>query len=385
MNGSRHEAITHVLALIAVAVILILAAAVVASSVSKPSRNSQTAAVNSAGVPIPTPNPLIKPLTEEERKTAIEKKCEELKPKGLTPDLKQEFTGNTTEDHMCVAVIHEFGTPKCVGKQSEVIWDFKGKGTIVSRAAPDLPMGICKTKFCDITGKCGPERSLAAGQTVTEWAEDPGIFSNLKPAEQQLISAGLDKASADILNRSLTAEAKDLDYQIADAIKARDDVQQALSRYAQGCVSLECRDERNAVAADLESKQQAVAALEEQKDRLAFAATRITGTPPDNNDDTGGGPGTRDDIFSGLGGFGPGGLGGGGGAGGIGQLLQGLMKGMQGQGGQQGGAPPPGNQNPQTPGTCAPQLVCTNNTLYSRNSQCVDVPMQQCPHGCTGN
>src|SRR3989344_6134383 len=47
MNGSRHEAITHVLALVAVAVVLILAAAFIASSVSAPSRSSQTAAVSS--------------------------------------------------------------------------------------------------------------------------------------------------------------------------------------------------------------------------------------------------------------------------------------------------------------------------------------------------
>jgi len=122
-----------------------------------------------------------------------------------------------------------------------------------------------------------------------------------------------------------------------------------------------------------------------QKNRLAAEQKTLVPIPRPNPVPPGTDPGTRDDIFSDLGGFGPGGSGSlGGGAGGIGQLLQGLMKGLGGQQGQ-GGAPPPGNQNPQTPGTCAPQLVCTNNTLYSRNSQCVDVPMQQCPNGCSGN
>ena len=391
MNGSRHEAITHVLALVAVAVVLILAAAFIASSVSAPSRSSQTAvATHSVAspaevpvpIPIPKPNPLIKPLTDEERKTAIEKKCEELKPLGLTGELEQKFTGNTIEGHQCVAIIRKLGKPECVGKESIVMWNFKGTGTIVSRAAPLLPMGICQTKFCDIaTGKCGPERTVAGSQSVTEWAQDPVIFSNLKTSEQQIIASNLDKATADVLNRSLTAEAKDLDYQITDAIKARDDAQQTLARFAEGCVSLECRDERVVVATNLQRTEQELVALETQKDWLAAAKVtlapnvrddKITVPPPP--------PPYNPDTF-------PRDLGGGplGGAGGLGQLLQGLMKGLQGGQQGQGGAPPPGNKNPQTPGTCAPQLVCTNNTLYSRNSQCVDVPMQQCPHGCTGN
>ena len=48
-----------------------------------------------------------------------------------------------------------------------------------------------------------------------------------------------------------------------------------------------------------------------------------------------------------------------------------------------GGQPPPGNQTPKPPGTCsAGQTICQGNTLYSRNSQCVDTPVQYCPYGC---
>ena len=68
---------------------------------------------------------------------------------------------------------------------------------------------------------------------------------------------------------------------------------------------------------------------------------------------------------------------------GLQQLLQGFMKALQGGGGQGGGQPPPGNQNPQAPGTCQPKLLCSNSTLYSRNTQCVDVPVQQCQYGCS--
>ncbi len=63
----------------------------------------------------------------------------------------------------------------------------------------------------------------------------------------------------------------------------------------------------------------------------------------------------------------------------IASMLKGLM------GGSPGGSASPaaGNQTPQAPGTCpGGQLLCSNNTLYSRNNQCVDTPMQTCPTGC---
>ena len=66
----------------------------------------------------------------------------------------------------------------------------------------------------------------------------------------------------------------------------------------------------------------------------------------------------------------------GGGSGDLGQLLKGLT-GQQNQ-------PPPGNGVPRPAGTCNPSMICGNNTIYSRNNQCVDQAMQQCQYGCSG-
>ena len=67
------------------------------------------------------------------------------------------------------------------------------------------------------------------------------------------------------------------------------------------------------------------------------------------------------------------------GSGGLGSLGQ-MLKGITG-----GGQPAAGNGVPQPAGTCSPSFICGGNTLYSRNNQCVDQAVQQCPYGCSGN
>lgn len=75
-----------------------------------------------------------------------------------------------------------------------------------------------------------------------------------------------------------------------------------------------------------------------------------------------------------------GGLGAGGGAGGPG-VLGGLMQAL-GMGQQ----PPAGNQTPRPAGTCTSgAAICSGNTVYSRNSQCVDTVVKYCEYGCSGN
>ncbi len=50
----------------------------------------------------------------------------------------------------------------------------------------------------------------------------------------------------------------------------------------------------------------------------------------------------------------------------------------------QGSPPPAGNQTPQPAGTCAPQYLCSGNSLMSRSNTCVDTSVQQCQYGCSG-
>ena len=58
------------------------------------------------------------------------------------------------------------------------------------------------------------------------------------------------------------------------------------------------------------------------------------------------------------------------------QMLQGLMQKLS------GGQPSAGNQAAQPEGTCPTQVICSGNTLYSRNNQCVDTTIQYCQYGC---
>lgn len=70
-------------------------------------------------------------------------------------------------------------------------------------------------------------------------------------------------------------------------------------------------------------------------------------------------------------------------SGGFGQFIQGFLKSLFGGGKEGGEAPPPGNQVPRSAGTCEPELLCSSTTLYQRNTQCVDTPVQQCQYGCS--
>ena len=43
------------------------------------------------------------------------------------------------------------------------------------------------------------------------------------------------------------------------------------------------------------------------------------------------------------------------------------------------------NTTPSTPGTCAPQFYCKDNTYYYRSSSCVDQAYKQCTNGCSAS
>ncbi len=64
--------------------------------------------------------------------------------------------------------------------------------------------------------------------------------------------------------------------------------------------------------------------------------------------------------------------------GGFTQFIQGFIESVFGD----GGVPPLGNQTPEDPGACLPELICEDDVLYQRNTQCVDVVADECEYGC---
>ena len=422
MNGSRHEAVTHVLALIAVAVILILAAAVVASSVSKPSRNSQTAATLVTAIEESeqlTDNPgfATASCSAQGTITIINYACNQ---KAKVSDIKLleqtcrpgfKYVVNEVKGEIFVYPEVLVGGPSLAGCTVPAPPKCKTEGI----AKQSTNGSTCQVEYCvgvDIAnnGKTGcfssegnPSESIGDLADKMRGSAMGDLLADLSPEEVEPALQQLGVSREDAIVKSAFNQAETT---IQEQITKNEDAIRAIKEYAEGCGLVTCEATASELAAKREEQsrlEQENKTLGEQMSKLADAEKRLAPTPPVSPTSPPPEPcvivsvqplkltGDCGNLISGNDTFGDpfgGGLPGGGlpgGAGGIGQLLQGLMKGLQGGQQGQGGAPPPGNQNPQTPGTCAPQLVCTNNTLYSRNSQCVDVPMQQCPHGCTGN
>ena len=214
--------------------------------------------------------------------------------------------------------------------------------------------------------------NLATGDLLSQF--DP---KDVPEAVKQMGAAN----GSDFVNNSFDAA---LAHQEAIVKEAQKDYAAALQKYAGTAGGDPAID---AAQQNLENAQSRFDAL---KTRLGEAKVALTADPPSptGGDDVPGGGDPGPTGPTGPTGFDqPGGPPGGGDAkkgGVLEQLLQGLMKALGGGGQGGGGQPPPGNQDPKTPGTCNPQLVCSDNTLYSRNTQCVDTPVQQCPHGCSG-
>ena len=420
MNGSRHEAITHVLALIAVAVILILAAAFVASSASAPSRKSQTAAAcetingqvycglgtgaslaNTPGAPdnnaVISDNPEKEIISCPRGPIEVNYACSQEGKVGDTKTLLQncrpgfEYTVNEVDKGILTVSIEPLlGGPSLEGcsvpppRQCET-----GNAQAKWSANPQA----CRVIYClgvNVAGGAKAGCFAAQGSKDEKLSEvaakvrGNALGNLLAKLDTQEVDPAMTQLGISLEDSVVKAAFDNAETSIQQQIQKNDDAIRSIKEYAEGCGLVSCdAKEFSDTKAELTRLEQQNKDLSERIAGLAKTEVRLAPTPPERPTPP---PETPPIVppppgpttFPDLGG-GP--LGG---AGGLGQLLQGLMKGLGGQQGQ-GSAPPPGNQNPQTPGTCTPQLVCTNNTLFSRNSQCVDVPMQQCPHGCTGN
>src|SRR3989344_8430897 len=412
MNGSRHEAITHVLALVAVAVVLILAAAFIASSVSAPSRSSQTAATSATTPTIGATAEDAAEITDNPQPVAAN--CPALSAsiivrygcyqKGKITDIKTleqkctpgfEYTVNESKGEITVTPEALPGGPSLAGCTVPPPPQCKTDGMSAKQSTSPA---ACRVIYCvgvDLTA------GAKAGCFAAEGGSTEKVADVATKARETALGDLLSKLNAEEVDPAMTqlgisredsvvkAAFDNAETSIQQQIQKNDDAIRSIKEYAEGCGLVTCEASASdlaAMRAEQSRLEQENKTLGERMSKLADAEKRLAPTPPERPTPP---PETppivppppyNPNTFPGDLGGGP--LGGGGG--GLGQLLQGLMKGLGGQQGQ-GSAPPPGNQNPQTPGTCTPQLVCTNNTLYSRNSQCVDVPMQQCPHGCTGN
>ena len=254
----------------------------------------------------------------------------------------------------------------------------------------------CTVSFCPPGGgECQPLGSVEAGKDLgIADKRVAGILQSLKDtptpqAAQKLLGSinGDDTLQAALKQRE--AEVKAAVEGTAVAAQEADQTARRLNEFASACTEAqtgECYkalvDAQKATDAATMARAEAAAAAAEYK-KLADA--KVTLTPPQQT------PGNPDDptrttppCTSNCGPSGP--------QQPPGQQPPGqqtgfnpssFLKSLMGQGGQQ---PRPGNQTPQAPGTCAAgQLICSGNTLYSRNNQCVDTVAQICPNGCSGN
>lgn len=277
-------------------------------------------------------------------------------------------------------------------------------------------LGLSKSKSACFEAKLGSDPRLGAIKNLAG-----GLTSEEANAVLPELMSSLSKTDQDVLNEAFGQQQDETQKQKAKNDSAIDKIQSFIDncKPSQGC-------DKNELDTYIEQRDQLArqnAGLDKQMKGLAAAQKTLVATPPEP-DSSG--------TFSGIPGqilpqdyycirnlypldilplpagspwplnclngtqpsqtlpSGPGGTFGdsadgdasaGGGGGGIAQFLQGFMKSLFGG----GGAPPAGNQTPKAPGTCSPQTMCSNGTLFSRSNQCVDTPIQQCPNGCAGN
>ncbi|MBI4093473.1 hypothetical protein HY417_00765 [Candidatus Kaiserbacteria bacterium] len=207
---------------------------------------------------------------------------------------------------------------------------------------------------------------IVEGMTKDDLARiDPSELTNLDPRAQGPLNDALSGAKQGIDN--IRAEN-------ADRVKAIDDTLKKCAS-STGCAGVNqdvLKAERKDLVAqnrDLLAQSNKLAALQRTLADEAAKGPPSKGPPdgppgppsPTPGPGPGPGPGANNSTFGDQK------------SGGLPQELQKLL----------GGQPPAGNQTPKPPGTCsAGQTLCTGNTLYSRNNQCVDTPIQYCQYGC---
>ena len=278
-----------------------------------------------------------------------------------------------------------------------------------------LPGRQCTVEYC--VGS--DENCKMAGTPVGEGedlklgdARDQGFRDASKNADtperaQTLANQlGLPKADLDQLSKDLASEALKVEDARGEKAIQVTEAKTYLDQLAKGCQDDDCNPStleaaKKFAVEDLAKKQAELKVLEEQQAKLRNAQVALKGVKPceGTNCATGQpapapipvpvprprpdvqppsgcsgidcllrGGNTRNDTFGG------------------GSGLGGMLSKLFGGGGGLGGQPPAGNMQPQAPGSCmGGQTICSGNTLYSRNNQCVDTPVQYCQYGCSGN
>ncbi|PIR82504.1 hypothetical protein COU20_01740 [Candidatus Kaiserbacteria bacterium CG10_big_fil_rev_8_21_14_0_10_59_10] len=350
---------------------------------------------------------------QDQLKGQIEEKCIQLKVQGsVTPS--KEFTSASdlasAEPDMCVGVVDTAGQLTCVGKRAKVIVTSgeRGNSVVTITSTPDPTIsdyGTCKTEVCE-GSRCVEGRDISfrtkSGQPlaneIKEAVDELTGKRELSEAVRGKISDAFERAAASAHSEvEKHARAASEASEALENLKKMDD-----NRFRK--VYRDNTDTKANVKKELERKliaeKDAYEEAAKRRDLLANAARALQPPPspgrnPGNQKQTnneqrqadGNNPcpgGNCGPTFGGQSGPGGGGTGGGGDLSGIlGQLAK--MLGGQGGAGEKGGAPPAGNRQAHPPGSCQPQLHCSDNSLYQRDSTCVDRQVQFCPFGCLSN
>jgi len=359
----------------------------------------------------------LRALSKKECDSLLSTRKGELKPgEGATNSSPQSITledhGEIVEKGKCVSVFN-VGTPEneilqCFGLSTEIKVSDASKGVWAVTSKPaKIPWqdgrGLCQTTTVDSKGK---KMSAAAVKEAYTRAPSDDIRNNLDKVINAPATA-LEKTTSDGISGAYEDLAKTTegraDY-AAENAKIEEEKAKAIcfeaSENGDACTIAQAGAEKKTREAEAERAK--AEELKKRVEDLREAQKRTTAEKPPSKEildktrcavNIGGEgcpcpPGTYgaripdcwrvgDNTFGGGGG---GGLGGGaaGGPGGIMGLLQAL-----GLGGQQ---PPAGNQERYPTGTCTGgAAVCSGNTIYSRNSQCVDTIVKYCEYGCAGN
>ena len=259
------------------------------------------------------------------------------------------------------------------------------KNCSISGAASKCSVTYCVGgKVCQNVGDVGAGEALDLSAKRASGIQS--VFPGLKPEQlEKIITSGINDSTQKGLDDALTqANTKAVETTLAaeEARLAHDTTLKKLESCIKGGPDSDCSDQNADVRkaeADAKAAQEKAAAAQEEYKKLAAAKVALTPEqqPPKNPPCTSNcgpsgpqpPPGQQPPGQQQTG-FNP----------------NSFLKGLMGGGQQSGQQPAAGNQTPQAPGTCAAgQLLCSGNTLYSRNHQCVDTVAQICPNGCSGN
>ncbi len=335
-----------------------------------------------------------KAKADAERKKAIEQKCKEAKDSLVKAQVGEatrhapttfESNEDPVEPSRCVGAIKNTAGVECVGLESKIVLLSDGRVRVTSSPKEGVEPGTCKSNYCSFElnenkkaeEKCKPA-NIDGYRPLKKQAREQNLHNDLGPnANNNLLSGPIDEREGKILADALRPEQQKAQDEYE---KAKVETKGALDAYNKiTCVAGDtaCKDLKEGAEKDLNAAREKEEAAKKRFDELSKQIKRLEsgGGPPDGKDDKGGdtdkgdcppncGPTDPGNSYPGPGSYHGGGP--------PGSTFPPL-----------GGQPPPGNQTPHPPGTCyGGQTICQGNTLYSRNNQCIDTPVQYCQYGC---